>query len=54
MGFSKTNIRFEYREDEKAQMDQFEKLGFEVIPVEFHDVGAFGGGIHCATADVYR
>jgi len=40
--------------DETAQMEQFNKLGFEVIPVPFHDVSAFGGGLHCATADVYR
>ncbi len=39
---------------ETAQMEQFDKLGFEVIPVPFWDVGAFGGGLHCATADVYR
>jgi len=39
---------------EKDQMEQFDKLGFEVIPVEFADVSAFGGGLHCATADVYR
>ncbi|MGD8457055.1 MAG: serine/threonine protein kinase [Anaerolineales bacterium] len=39
---------------EEAQMDQFDKLGFEVIPVPFADVAAFGGGLHCATADVYR
>jgi glycine amidinotransferase len=25
-----------------------------VIPVPFWDVSAFGGGLHCATADVYR
>jgi len=35
-------------------MEQFDKLGFEVIPVPFGDVSAFGGGLHCATADVYR
>jgi glycine amidinotransferase len=40
--------------DETAQMEQFDKLGFEVIPIPFHDVAAFGGGLHCATADVYR
>ena len=40
--------------DEKKQMEQFDKLGFEVIPVEFRDVSAFGGGLHCATADVHR
>jgi len=39
---------------EKAQMEQFDSLGLEVIPVPFYDVGAFGGGLHCATADVYR
>jgi glycine amidinotransferase len=25
-----------------------------VIPVPFWEVGPFGGGLHCATADVYR
>jgi len=39
---------------ETAQMEQFDRLGFEVIPVPFWDVSAFGGGLHCATADVYR
>ena len=39
---------------EKDQMEQFDKLGFEVVPVPFVDVSAFGGGLHCATADVYR
>jgi glycine amidinotransferase len=39
---------------EEAQMEQFEKYGFEVISVPFADVAAFGGGLHCATADVYR
>jgi glycine amidinotransferase len=39
---------------ETAQMEQLDKLGFEVIPVPFWEVGAFGGGLHCATADVYR
>jgi glycine amidinotransferase len=41
-------------EKETAQMEQFDELGFEVIPVPFWDVAAFGGGLHCATADVYR
>lgn len=41
-------------EQEKAQQEQFYQLGFEVIPVPFWDVGAFGGGLHCSTADVYR
>jgi glycine amidinotransferase len=39
---------------ETAQMEQFDELGFEVIPVPMWDVAAFGGGLHCATADVYR
>ena len=26
----------------------------EVIPVELRDAYAFGGGLHCCTADVYR
>jgi glycine amidinotransferase len=39
---------------EIAQMEQLDKLGFNVIPVPFWDVAAFGGGLHCATADVYR
>ena len=39
---------------EVQQMEQFDSLGFEVIPVPFWDVAAFGGGLHCATADVYR
>lgn len=39
---------------EVKQMEQFDKLGFEVLPVPFGDVSAFGGGLHCATADVFR
>jgi glycine amidinotransferase len=39
---------------EVHQQEQFDKLGFEVIPVPFRDAYAFGGGLHCATADVYR
>jgi glycine amidinotransferase len=41
-------------EQEVAQQEQFSQLGFEVIPVPFWAVGPFGGGLHCATADVYR
>jgi glycine amidinotransferase len=40
--------------EEIAQMEQLDKLGFNVIPVPFWDVAAFGGGLHCATLDVYR
>lgn len=39
---------------EVHQMDQLDKLGFEVLPVPFRDAYAFGGALHCATADVYR
>jgi glycine amidinotransferase len=34
--------------------DQLHKLGLEVIPVDFHDVAPFGGGLHCATVDICR
>jgi glycine amidinotransferase len=40
--------------EETAQIKQFEKLGFDAIPVPFLAVAPFGGGLHCATADVYR
>ena len=36
------------------QAEQLDKLGMEVIPVELRDAYAFGGGLHCCTADVYR
>lgn len=36
------------------QLEQMDNLGFEVIPVPFRDAYPFGGGLHCATADVYR
>ncbi len=39
---------------ETWQMEQLDKLGMEVIPVPFRDAYAFGGGLHCATADVHR
>jgi glycine amidinotransferase len=39
---------------EVYQQEQFDKLGFDVVPVPFRDVYAFGGGLHCSTADVYR
>ena len=37
--------------DEAAQVD---KLGMEVVPVELRDAYAFGVGLHCCTADIYR
>ena len=39
---------------EVNQMEQMDKLGFEVIPVPFREAYPFGGSLHCATADVYR
>ena len=36
------------------QAEQLDKLGMEVLPVDLRDAYAFGGGIHCCTADVYR
>jgi len=39
---------------ETNQIKQIEEFGFEAIPVPFRDAYAFGGGLHCATADVYR
>ena len=36
------------------QMEQLDKLGFEVVPVPFRDANPFGGSLHCATTDVYR
>ena len=35
-------------------MDQLDELDFNVIPVEFFEVSPFGGGLHCATIDVFR
>ena len=35
-------------------MDQMDELGFNVIPVDFHDVSPFGGGLHCATVEIFR
>jgi glycine amidinotransferase len=39
---------------ESQLMDQLQSLGLEVVPVAFHDVAPFGGGLHCATVDVFR
>jgi glycine amidinotransferase len=39
---------------EKPVMELLDKHGFDVIPVPFYEVSPFGGGLHCATADVYR
>ena len=39
---------------EVNQMEQMDKLGMEVLPIDFRDAYPFGGGLHCATADVHR
>ena len=39
---------------EVNQLEQMNKLGMNVIPMPFRDAYAFGGGLHCSTADVYR
>jgi len=39
---------------EVKQIEQLDKLGFEVLPLAFRDAYPFGGGLHCATADVLR
>ena len=39
---------------EVHQMEQLDRLGFEVISVPFRDAYPFGGGLHCATTDIYR
>ena len=39
---------------EVNQIEQLDALGFNVLPVEFRDAYPFGGGLHCATGDVFR
>ena len=39
---------------EVHQLEQLDQLGFEVLPVPFRDAYPFGGGLHCATGDVFR
>ncbi len=39
---------------EVYQAEQMDRLGMEVVEVELRDAYAFGGGLHCATADVRR
>ena len=39
---------------ETPMMELLDKYDFEVIPVPLFEVSPFGGGLHCATADVYR
>lgn len=39
---------------ETAYMEQLNKLGVEVVPVEYEKVYRFGGMLHCNTLDVHR
>jgi glycine amidinotransferase len=39
---------------ETKVMEQLDKMGLNVIPVEFASVGVFGGGLHCSTVDIFR
>lgn len=39
---------------ETAYCEQLDKLGFEVIPIPYEHVIAFGGALHCTTLDIYR
>jgi len=39
---------------ETPVMELLDKHGMEVVPVPFYEVSPFGGGLHCATADVLR
>ena len=39
---------------ETPMMELLDGYGFEVIPVPMFETSPFGGGLHCATADVYR
>ena len=41
-------------ESEQQQAEQLDGLGFEVLPLACRDAYPFGGGLHCATADVLR
>ena len=40
--------------NEKPFCEQFDKLGFEVLPITYDAVFRFGGMLHCTTLDVYR
>ena len=39
---------------EVHQQEQMDKLGMNVVPCDLRGANAFGGGLHCSTADVYR
>ncbi len=39
---------------EVHQMEQLDRLGFNVIPVPFRKAYPLGGGLHCATLDIHR
>ena len=39
---------------ETGYQEQINKMGIEVIPVDYADQVAFGGSLHCSTVDIYR
>ena len=39
---------------EVYQAEQLDKLGMEVLPVDFREAYGFGGSFYCSTTDVYR
>ena len=39
---------------ETPMMELLDTYSFEVIPVPLFEVSPFGGGLHCAIADVHR
>lgn len=39
---------------EPRLMEQLDQFGLDVAPVEFANVAAFGGGLHCSTVDIFR
>ena len=39
---------------EVYQAEQLDKLGMEVLPIDFREAYGFGGSLHCSTTDVYR
>ena len=40
--------------EETAYIEQLDKMGFEVIPVEYNQPLRFAGLLHCSTLDIYR
>ena len=39
---------------ETAYQEQLDKMGIEVVPVDYQHVIPYGGSLHCTTLDIYR